>query len=195
MTLISFSPIQDGVTGVNAAATNNPLNTIYNDYNGNITDANVASNASIAASKVNFASLVIPYKFRVNRTASYNTVLTTPTPMPYDTKNYDTGTNVDIVTHQGRFTTPISGVYHFDARYGTGSTTSNINTIALYKNGTEVSRGNLLEYTANPMGNVVSDTIQLSVGDYVEVYYTTNGIVVADVGSAFNYFSGYLVST
>lgn len=52
MSLISFTPLQDGVTGVNAAATNNPLNTIYDDYNGNITDANIASNAAIATSKL-----------------------------------------------------------------------------------------------------------------------------------------------
>lgn len=59
MSLISFTPIQDGSTGVNAAATNNPLNTIYNDYNGNITDANIASNAAIAGSKIAPASLPI----------------------------------------------------------------------------------------------------------------------------------------
>lgn len=56
MTLISFSPLQDGVTGVNAAATNTPLNTIFNDYNGNITDANVASAAAIAFSKISGGS-------------------------------------------------------------------------------------------------------------------------------------------
>lgn len=52
MTLISFSALQDGVTGVNAAATNTPLNTIYNDYNGNVTDANISASAAIAFSKV-----------------------------------------------------------------------------------------------------------------------------------------------
>jgi len=52
MTLISFSPLQDGVTGVNAAATNTPLSTIYNDYNGNITDANISASAAIAQTKV-----------------------------------------------------------------------------------------------------------------------------------------------
>lgn len=40
------------MTGVNAAATNTPLSTIYNDYNGNITDANIATNAAIAYSKL-----------------------------------------------------------------------------------------------------------------------------------------------
>lgn len=52
MSLISFSPIQDGVTGVNAAATNTPLSTIYNDYNGNITDANISASAAIAFTKI-----------------------------------------------------------------------------------------------------------------------------------------------
>lgn len=57
MSLISFSPIQDGATGVNAAATNTPLSTIYNDYNGNITDANISASAAIAGSKIAVSSL------------------------------------------------------------------------------------------------------------------------------------------
>lgn len=54
MSLISFTPLSDGVTGVNAAATNTPLSTIYNDYNGNITNANIAASAAIAGSKLEF---------------------------------------------------------------------------------------------------------------------------------------------
>lgn len=56
MSLISFSPLQDGVTGVNAAATNTPLSTIYNDYNGNITNANISASANIAFSKISGGS-------------------------------------------------------------------------------------------------------------------------------------------
>lgn len=56
MSLISFTPLADGVTGVNAAATNTPLSTIFNDYNGNITDANIASNAAVAFSKISGGS-------------------------------------------------------------------------------------------------------------------------------------------
>lgn len=52
MSLISPSQAQDGVTGVNAASINNPINTIANDYNGNITDANISASAAIAFSKV-----------------------------------------------------------------------------------------------------------------------------------------------
>lgn len=52
MSLISFTPLADGVTGVVASATNTPLSTIYNDYNGNITDANISASAAIAFSKI-----------------------------------------------------------------------------------------------------------------------------------------------
>lgn len=51
MSLISFSPLVDGSTAV-AAGVNTPLSTIYNDYNGNITDANIAAGAAIAYSKL-----------------------------------------------------------------------------------------------------------------------------------------------
>lgn len=53
MSLISPTQAQDGVTGVNAASINTPINTIANDYNGNITNANIASNAAIAGTKLN----------------------------------------------------------------------------------------------------------------------------------------------
>lgn len=56
MSLITFSALQDGVTSVAAAPTNNALNTIYNDYNGNITDANVSSSAAIGFAKISGGS-------------------------------------------------------------------------------------------------------------------------------------------
>lgn len=59
MSLISFTPLADGVTGVNAAATNTPLSTIFNDYNGNITNANISASAAIAGSKISPSTLPI----------------------------------------------------------------------------------------------------------------------------------------
>jgi len=56
MSLISFTPVSDGTTAA-AAGVNTPLSTIFNDYNGNITDANVAAGAAIAGSKISPASL------------------------------------------------------------------------------------------------------------------------------------------
>jgi hypothetical protein len=56
MSLISFSTISDGTTAT-ASQVNTPLSTIYNDYNGNITNANIASNAAIAGSKIDVTTL------------------------------------------------------------------------------------------------------------------------------------------
>lgn len=51
MSLISITPVTDGATAT-AASVNNPLNTIVNDYNGGILDANIAANAAIALTKL-----------------------------------------------------------------------------------------------------------------------------------------------
>lgn len=51
MSLISFTPVTDGSTA-SASGVNTPLSTIYNDYNGGITDANISASAAIALSKL-----------------------------------------------------------------------------------------------------------------------------------------------
>lgn len=51
MTLITQTLISDGTT-IDASDVNTPISTIYNDYNGNITNANIAANAAIAGSKL-----------------------------------------------------------------------------------------------------------------------------------------------
>jgi len=56
MALVNFTPIQDGTTGV-AAQVNNPLNTIYNEFNGNINDANIKTAANINGNKILDSSL------------------------------------------------------------------------------------------------------------------------------------------
>jgi hypothetical protein len=45
MALINYTPLQDNVTPVNAASVNNPLTTIYDEFNGNIQAVNLAANA------------------------------------------------------------------------------------------------------------------------------------------------------
>ena len=44
-------------TTIQSSQVNSDFNTIYNDYNGNITNANVASGAAIAASKLSLATI------------------------------------------------------------------------------------------------------------------------------------------
>lgn len=51
MGLISVTPVVDGGTAT-AASVNNQISTIVNEFNGNVTDANIASSAAIALSKL-----------------------------------------------------------------------------------------------------------------------------------------------
>lgn len=51
MSTISVTNINDG-DAVTAASVNNQVNTIVNDYNGNITDANISTSAAIGAQKL-----------------------------------------------------------------------------------------------------------------------------------------------
>lgn len=196
MSLISFTPIADGVTAVNAAATNTPLSTIYNDYNGNITDANIAANAAIAGSKINLASIANPYKFSVYLNTATNSA-NTLTLVQFDTKTYDTGTNVDIVTHKGRFTAPIAGFYHFSANIGNSSLGATGQIIAtLYKNGSLARTG--AASTMGAAGSVaiapVSADLQLAANDYVEVFFQGGSGSTMAVGQTGNNFDGFLIS-
>lgn len=63
MSLISYTNKQDGVDAVNAASLNTPFNAIYDEFNGNIDNNNLANNAvttdkliddAVTAAKVNF---------------------------------------------------------------------------------------------------------------------------------------------
>lgn len=51
MSTISVTNINDG-DSVTAASVNNQINTIVNDYDGNITDANISASAAISAGKL-----------------------------------------------------------------------------------------------------------------------------------------------
>lgn len=143
--------------------------------------------------KQSSAVLTNPYKFRVYRNAALNTVTgNVATKVPFDTKTYDTSSNVDIVTNIGRFTAPIAGFYFFTSTVQTIST-ANLRA-DLYKNGAVASGGLNNGGSGVNQGSTVSDTIQLAAGDYVEVYVTAATAVAYFAGASGVYFSGFLVS-
>lgn len=194
MTLITVSQAQDGVTGVNAASLNTPINTIVNDYNGKITDANIASNAAIAGSKVSYVSVANPYKFSVFRTSAM-TSASSPTVVPFDTKTFDTGSNVDIVTNKGRFTAPVAGFYWFAATCGDTAANATAMFAYIYKNGALALAGNG-SFSTTGTGTIctVSGIVQMSAGDFAETYFVGgNGSTMA-VGVGIANFCGFLIS-
>lgn len=121
MSLISPSQAQDGVTGVNAASINNPINTIANDYNGNITDANISSSAAIAGSKL-AGNGVTADKLATNAITIGYTQITTPVTTTSTTQVQATGVTSTVVIPAGsrriKVTVYCSGVSNSSAANG-----------------------------------------------------------------------------
>ena len=156
--------------------------------------ANVKLAADISPAK--FAN---PYKFSVYRSAALT--ITTTGIVLFDTKVFDTGSNVDVVTNKGRFTAPVAGFYYFNTAIGIGISSNNSTAFAtnLFKNGALVLAGNS---HVNMYPGVYSITIgasgmlQLTAGDYVEVSIVCSGAGTGIApGLSNNYFQGFLIST
>jgi hypothetical protein len=120
-----------------------------------------------------------------------------------DTKIYDTGSNVDIVTNKGRFTAPVAGFYHFNALVQAVLNGTGIMGISLFKNGSRAIDGGYLDNTAltNSVANSVflSADLQLAANDYVEAQIFGSSAYAISVGTSnasygASYFQGFLVS-
>lgn len=160
---------------------------------GVITTASAVGTTAIATGIQLPDKMKNPYKFSVNRATAYTTVNSVITVFPFDTKTYDTSSNVDITTNKGRFTAPIAGFYHFDSNVQVTSAVARF-FLSIYKNGAVYVRG---PDNAPGTGGVyvcgVSDTVQMAAGDYVEILYFT-GVAQAIDATGICKFSGFLVS-
>lgn len=144
-------------------------------------------------SPVSAVGMYNPYKFSVYRSAAWTTN-NTFTLVQFDTKLYDTGGNVDVTTNKGRFTAPVSGFYYFSAAVGNSTATGTTMQAALYKNGTSILQGQLINPTNAGTINTVSGMLQLNAGDYIEVYYIAGAGSTAYAGQLNSHFDGFLVS-
>lgn len=162
------------------------------------THANTAGGGQIAnagISGVGTEKLTNPYKFSVYRNTAW-TASTPTAPLLFDTKVFDTGNNVDVVTNKGRFTAPIAGFYWFSAAFSVSSTIAgNGAQIALNKNGSAAFLGNSGTTSTGSFTNIftVSGIMQLAASDYVEVSAYGSGMT-GGTGATITYFMGYLVS-
>lgn len=198
MSSISVTNINDG-DAVTAASVNNQINTIVNDYNGNIASTNLANGAvttvKITDANVTPAKWTNPYKFSAYRSASFNTA-NTLTLVQFDAENYDSNNNFDIATNKGRYTVPVSGFYHFSVQFGNSplADTGQI-VITLYKNGSLARTGSAENQGASGTAIAsISCDLQLTAGDYVEVFFQGGNGSAAAVGQTANNFDGYLIS-
>lgn len=135
---------------------------------------------------------MIAYKFSAYRAAAQNTGAGADAIVNFDTKNFDTGTNIDVTTNKGRFTAPAAGFYFFSARIGCASGTYLL--VSLYKNGSLVRYGADATSSAGSTGASVTEVLQLAANDYIEVFCQANIAKALDLGAQNTYFSGWLVS-
>lgn len=186
MSLISFSNIQDGST-IDAADVNSPLNTLFNDYNGNIDSNNLANDAATPAKWTN------PYCFRAYASGATTLVNGDATKILFATEDADYNNNFA----SSSYTVPVTGMYHFDGRFALGSVAGLTGAMAiLQKAGVELARGAFYAMSNANGGYSVSCDVPLTAGNVISLYgyQVSDGNEATATGTSVTWFSGHLVS-
>jgi hypothetical protein len=150
----------------------------------------------MAETKVTPEEIYLPSKFSVYRNASQGLTTNANTKINFDTEVWDTGSDFDNATNF-RFVAPRDGFYHFSWEADITSTSGAVFITMLYKNGAEYKRGSRTTLAgAGTAGSTSSGQMQMSAGDYAEVYgYASAGTVTLGVGFvATTWFDGYRMS-
>jgi len=121
------------------------------------------------------------------------------TKVQFQIKEFDMGDNYDNVTNY-RFVAPLNGIYHFDSLVTVNDAnvvTTSMYNVSLYINGSEYKQGNqgTIYNGASSTSNISVD-VQLSGGDYVEIYCQNNNSVTTvgtDATQITTWFSGYYI--
>ena len=178
----------------------NPV--IVSDGSGNVTIGSSGKTITNSGTAVGFGGTNTPAFSANNISTSITASLNTAVKATFDNELFDTANAYNTAT--SRFTVPSdqAGKYHFTASLNTfESTANNTSTgwsVYFYKNGSNelfLTQGGG-SHTGNARMNIIATTLNLSVGDYIEVYFRYNassGNASYDVGNAYNRFSGFKI--
>jgi len=153
-----------------------------NDTLGNVIYPKGAASAGLTTN---------PYKFGMYRNGALALTSGTPTQMAFDTLEFDSNNNTTLGA-SAKFTAPIAGYYQLNASVGVSAATPTRMFISIYKNGSELKRGNDTGTTVQSV--TVSALVQLAAGDTVDVRYFSATAGGSANGQGITYFNGYLVS-
>ena len=138
------------------------------------------------------AKISNPHKFSVYRDSTQIVAASTFTKIQLSGEDFDTNNNFDSSTNY-RYTAPVDGFYQFTGRVSNNGNGAFI--ASLFKNGAEFRDGNMFTVASGRSGSQVSDMVQLTAGDYIELYvYSDNTTIVAPAAYDRPRLSGYLVS-
>lgn len=152
---------------------------------GNITD------------RRNMIFVTNPYKGSVCLVGAQNLAGNVATKILFDTKTYDTSSNFSLTN--ARMAAFVPGAYKFNATMNVNMNTTDYYYVSLYKNGTEVKRGNQqpgVSTTAYAYSSTVVGSIPMVAGDYVEVFglQTNASARSLNPGAALTYMDWELAS-
>ena len=163
-----------------------------NPPNASVGTAQLAD-SSVTSAKLASGAVSNTPSFNVYQNAAIGTTLTqnTATKVVFDSEDYDT----DNAFSSGRFTVPSgeAGKYFFTSSITMRDALAEIN-IYLYKNGSNFLRGGAINSNIGST-QTVTGAIDLSVGDYVEVFVvqnqSTNRVEGVTSSRRHSYFHGY----
>lgn len=112
------------------------------------------------------------------------------TKINFDAETFDLG----ACFASSKFTPQVAGYYQINARLQSVAAGTSVAIILLYKNGTELQRGDDMRATTSQAGLTMSSLVYMNgTTDYLEIYYSCTGTTPVVSGSSlFSHFSGFL---
>lgn len=197
-------------TAISSSEVNSNFSTIYNEFNGAISSANLADDAVATAKIVDGAvttakltdgdvtseKLGVTVAARAYRSTTQSITSGAARKVQLDAENYDLGSDFDSTTNY-RFVAPVSGYYQVNAAVTYSNITGGEQVIIyIYKDGAEVASTKCyVPNTSDDPGASISDLVYCAANSYIELYTqcTSTKSLVASVPSSQNYMSIYLV--